>query len=85
MIATNTQLYMAVEELSKALRNAGYDQWSADLSDALVISSVPGEVLGETRLQLQKLQTSQVPNLLGITCQLDEALFYLDRVLGPYT
>ena len=83
MVLNNADLYTTVQALSKELRKAGEEQWSSALNDAMSISTVPGEVLGETRLQLQKLQTSQVPAIQALKWQVDEALSYLDKVLGP--
>jgi hypothetical protein len=83
VVLNNTDLYATVKALSDELRKAGEEQWSSALNDAMSISSVPGEVLGETRLQLQRLQTSQVPGLQALKWQVAEALSYLDKVLGP--
>lgn len=82
MITNNAELYSAVKALSTTLHDAGYEQWSADLTDALAISTLPGEILGETRLQLQKLKLSKLPKVLGIKGQVDEALSYLNKILG---
>ena len=83
MIRNNTDLYATVQVLSNELHKAGEKQWSSALNNAMSISTVPGEVLGETRLQLQKLQTSQIPTLRAFKWQIDEALSYLDEILGP--
>ena len=79
----NTELYDTVEKLSKALQDAGQQLWSESLRDAMSISSVPGEILGEIRLQLRNLRGTQIPDRLGLNPQLSEALAYLDRILGP--
>ena len=60
MISNNSELYDAVEKLSKALQNAGQQQWSQSLNDALSISSVPGEILGEIRLQLRNRKETEI-------------------------
>jgi hypothetical protein len=83
MISNNCELYDAVEKLSKALQNAGQQQWSQSLNDALSISSVPGEILGEIRLQLRNLKETEISDHLGLTPQLSEALGYLEQILGP--
>ena len=83
MISSNTELYVAVERLSKALQDAGQQQWGESLNEAMSISSVPGEILGEIRLQLRNLRETQIPDRLGLTPQLSEALAYLERILGP--
>jgi len=83
MISSNSELYDAVEKLGKALQNAGQRQWSESLNDAISISCVPGEVLGEIRLQLRNLKETEIPDRLGLTPQLSEALRYLEQILGP--
>ncbi len=83
MISNNSELYDAVAGLSKALKDAGQQQWGESLNDAMSISSVPGEILGEIRLQLRNLQKSGIPDRLGLTPQLSEALAYLEQMLGP--
>jgi len=82
MISSNSELYDAVEKLGKALENARQQQWSESLNDALSISSVPGEILGEIRLQLRNLKETEIPDRLGLTPQLSEALGYLEKILG---
>lgn len=47
MISNNSELYDTVRSLIRQLTAAGEVKWSFALSDALSISSVPGEVLGE--------------------------------------
>lgn len=83
MISSNTEFYDAVERLSKTLQDAGQLRWSESLKDAMSISSVPGEILGEIRLQLQNLRETEIPDRLGLTPQLAEALAYLEQILGP--
>ena len=83
MISNNAELYDAVERLSKALQAAGQHERGESLSDAMSISSVPGEILGEIRLELQKLRKTEIPEHLGLTSQLSEAMAYLEQILGP--
>lgn len=59
MILSNSDLYVTVKAISEELQQAGEEQWSVALSDALSVSTIPGEVLGEIRLQLQRLRSSQ--------------------------
>ena len=82
MIRDNSDLYATIKALINQLSEAGEQQWSSALEDALSISTVPGEILGETRLQLQKLQGSSIPSLLGVDSKVDESLVYLDQILG---
>jgi len=84
MISSNAELYEVVEGMRTALQNAGYQQWSDTLADAMSISTSTAEILGETRLQLRKLQATTIPDALGLGHQLNEALSYLDDVLRDY-
>jgi hypothetical protein len=82
VISSNADLYKTVKDLSNELRGAGEEQWSAALDDTLSISSVAGEILGETRLQLKRLLSAEVATRLGLKGQVVESLSYLDRILG---
>jgi len=82
MIVDNSDLYSAIAALSQQLRSYGEEEWSSILDEALSISTLPGEILGEIRLQLLKLRASEVPMRLGLKWQIDDALSYLDHVLG---
>ncbi|HKY28589.1 MAG TPA: hypothetical protein VJM12_11685 [Pyrinomonadaceae bacterium] len=82
MISSNNDLYTTVQALSNELKKAGEQRWSAALDDAMTISTVPGEILGEIRLQLQLLRATQIPTRLDMNSRIDEALSYLDQILG---
>ena len=84
MISSNAELYEVVEGMRMALQNAGYQQWSDTLADAMSVSPSAAEILGETRLQLRKLQATTIPDALGFGRQLKEALSYLADVLRDY-
>ena len=83
MINNNADLYDTVHSLRDKLREAGEEDWSLALDEALSISSVPGEILGELRLQLQRVRGGPVGNQLGLNGQIDEALSYLNQILSP--
>ena len=83
MISNNSDLYTTIEALIHQLNAAGEQDWSSVLNDALSISTVPGEILGETRLQLRQLQETPIPSRLGGDWRVDEKLAYLDQILGP--
>ena len=82
MINNNRDLYDIIRRVRDSLREAGEEEWSSALDDALSVSSVPGEILGETRLQLQRLRAAQVANQLGLNGLIDEALAYLNQILS---
>jgi hypothetical protein len=81
MILDNDELYAAISSLIDALQRGGEDRWGVALGEALSISTVPGEILGETRLQLRELRATSIPQKLGIEIVVDEAIAYLDSVL----
>ncbi len=81
MVSNNAHLYATIQALSNELRKAGEEEWSCQLTDAMSISTVTGEILGEIRLRLQKLEATQVPDVVGVKSQLMEALSYLNRIL----
>jgi hypothetical protein len=81
MIINNNDLYAAVKGISSELQQAGEAEWSLTLREALSISSVPGEILGEIRLQLQLLRASETALRLDLGWQIDEMLSYLNEVL----
>ena len=83
MISNNYELYESIGALSQKLRSVGEWKWSSLLDDALSISTLPGEVLGEIRLQLLNLRDSEIPSGLELNAQIDDCLSYLNRILGP--
>ncbi len=83
MILNNNNLYAVVRSLGEELQRNGDVQWSKALNDALAISSAPGEILGETRFQLQLILASGVADKLNLRGQISEAIDYLNEALGP--
>ena len=83
MISSNTDLYDLVRTLSAELKQAGEEEWSSRLSMSLSAGSMPGEVLGEIRLQLRDLYDSDVSRRLNQRSRIKEALKQLDRALRP--
>jgi len=83
VISNNHELYESVGALSQQLRSCGEVKWSSLLDDALSVSTLPGEVLGEIRLQLLNLRHSEIPSGLELNAQIDDCLSYLDQILGP--
>ena len=74
MIFDNQDRYQTIQSISNQLRAEGEKEWSGALNDVLSSSTVPGEILGEARVQLRNLQASQIPARLGLARQVDEAL-----------
>jgi hypothetical protein len=82
VITNNEDLYELIDNLSCRLRDAGETGWSDALKNALSISTVPGEILGETRLQLQKLRKTNLPNQLNLASQINDGVSYIDHILN---
>jgi hypothetical protein len=77
-------IFMAMGELRRALDEGGEKEWSRVLSEALAVSTAPGEILGETRLQLRRLRASPVAAQLGLLRQIDEAIRHINTTLGGW-
>jgi hypothetical protein len=77
----NYELFAIINEIIKALMTAGENDFSQQLEEALSISTVPGEILGEVRLRLR-----EIPRYILVVAQVDKkantALKYLDKILG---
>ena len=82
MITTNQELYDVVGDLMNALRKAGEPNLSEGLHSALSISTLPGEVLGEIRLQLERVKGSRPYDQIHIRRAVDEAIRYINGALG---
>lgn len=82
-ITTNSELYSTVRELSRSLRNAGEEQLAAELEDALLISTLPGEILGETRAQLQRLTEARSYQQVDFRKKVKEAVDYITSAVDP--
>jgi hypothetical protein len=82
MIQSNADLYVTMEQLIATLLREGEVRLASQLRDALGISSLPGEILGETRLQLKEIRRTPYYGRVDIRSKVDEAVKYIDRVLG---
>ncbi len=81
-IDNNEKLYETVRELGMALQDAGAADVASELHSALRISSMPGEVLGEVRIALQRVRTHTAYGRLDIRKRVDEGIAYVNRALG---
>jgi hypothetical protein len=76
MIKNNQELY---ESLSNLIRDLKNDPWAIKFKDAMEISSVPGEILGQIRVELTAfLKGNKNSVFLGRAKVLKE---YLDMIL----
>lgn len=54
MISSNNDLYAAIEDIAASLAENRHSALAVDISNAISIGSLPGEILGEARLQLKR-------------------------------
>jgi len=80
MILSNNDLYKKVRETVAALMEQGMETQAINVGTALKISSMPGEILGELRIALQKIDTSNLSKEL--TYDISSEITYIDSVLG---
>jgi hypothetical protein len=81
MIQSNKDLYQEINIIVEILKSSGNDEFAKKIEDALSISTVPSEVLGETRLVLESLNSTKLPEQLNIKNQVENALNYLNKIL----
>lgn len=81
MIQSNKDLYQEINIIVGVLKLSGNNEFAEKLENALSISTVPSEVLGETRLVLENLSSTKLPEHLGIKSQVEDALNYLNKIL----
>jgi hypothetical protein len=79
-IKTNRELFEEVEHLATTLDGSGEFDDGRRLRDALKISTLPGEILGKLRQELQRLapNTAMSPE---VGPQITEILQYIDHLL----
>ena len=80
IILSNKQLYAAVKETAVGLEELGMKDHADRLRAALSISSLPGEILGEIRLALQRIELSGLPE--NMEHEIVSEITYIDSVLG---
>ena len=83
MFANNRELFDFIRSLVERLDAAGEFQWSASFRDAMNISFMPGEVLGELRYTLRNFRMTKIPEQLNLLKEIDAALSSLDEAFRP--
>ena len=81
MIQSNRDLYQNLNEIIRILNLSGEQEQAKQLEDALSISTVPSEVLGETRLVLINLKNTKLIEKLNLKIKIEKILQYLNSVL----
>ncbi len=82
MITTNIDLYSAVLELSRVPKDTSEVELASELEGTLRISSLPGEILGEVRIQLLRVQDTPMRRV-EVRAKVDEVLRSIGYVIGP--
>lgn len=77
----NYDLFNVVKGISRALRDTGHEALAEKIDEALSISTMPGEILGETLLQLRQLPKEAIRKA-GKESQVKTALKYLDGIMS---
>lgn len=81
MIQSNKDLYLNINKIINILNKAGEISLAKQLEDALSISTVPSEILGETRMALKKLEKTAFVENLNIKTDIKASLDYLNKIL----
>ena len=81
MITNNTELYTVLDELVAELAQLGASKLVFALETALGVSSLPGEVLGEVRIQLLRVRESRFFENAAVSSKVDASLRYIEEVL----
>ncbi len=78
-ITCNQDIYDNVDVIIKQLKEIGENDWAFSLSEALQISYMPGEILGELRFKLTKFRETHVVKQLNIEDDMNELLRCIDE------
>jgi len=81
MISNNKELFERIKTLSQELRKKKKAELANKLNTAITISTLPGEILGEVRLTLDKIKEADVYDENSIKEIVDESLKYLGAAL----
>jgi hypothetical protein len=76
-INSNQELYQAVRGIAEKLKAHGQMDWHARLQNALRVSTVTGEILGQIKLELSELEEKRIARKLGLLDMIKDALLYL--------
>ncbi len=79
-ITNNQELYAAVRNTCEMLEQKQMNVEAAELKDALRISTLPGEILGEVRLVLEKIKQKGAI-AIEILHEINNEINYINSVL----
>jgi hypothetical protein len=80
--SNNQEFYTHIESLIKELREIGNSEWASQIEDALRCGSTSGEILGGIRLELIKLQRTDIPLKIKLQPGIEAVINTLDETLG---
>jgi hypothetical protein len=81
MFANNQELFEYIENLIKKLNENNEKTWGEALTNALRISSLPGEVLGQIWLTLKEFNCTEVPKRLKMKKELQLLIVELEKAI----
>ena len=79
--SNNDEFYTFIKSLILKLKDKNQIDWAIKLENALRISSLPGEIFGELRLNLLELQKTDIPGQLDIQHDIRSAIQALNDAL----
>jgi uncharacterized membrane-anchored protein YjiN (DUF445 family) len=82
MFSSNHELYNYVEALISKLDEENEEKWSKRFEDALRISSLPGEILGELLKTMRDFRCTEIPNKIKINKEIDRIIIMLEKTLN---
>lgn len=81
MIQSNTHLYQEINKIIAVLKQSGEIVYAKKLDDALSVSTVPSEVLGELRIVLLELNETKLLDELKVKIAVNDSLKYINTIL----
>jgi hypothetical protein len=81
-ISNNTELYAFINSLIDELKQKDQALWADRMSNAMSISAMAGEILGELRLALLEFRKTRLVRELNRQADLRQAIRFIDRSLG---
>jgi hypothetical protein len=82
MFSNNKELFDFISSLIKKLQGINEDDWSEAFKNAMAISFMPGEILGEVRLTLINFKNTDLPKRLNLEQEINNAIKSLDQALS---
>lgn len=82
MFSSNREIYEFIGIIINKLDKIQERQWSSAFRNALSVSSIEGEILGEIWLTLKSFQKTEFPEELDIKNEVVEAIKVIGKALG---